>query len=306
MSKPDRIEKPVSHRLIKMDQNSPILKVIDRNTVAIKSGTSFDGDNFPKDLAVMMPAAGLDVGADYGVICGLGGVPQATKIVGELSDLCFAGFHYAPGGNATARAGGDDVPAINPFSLWDLNFRPACPDPRGMALVEAKGHKFWCDIYLTGANCAVDGTSKFGTSKFGATIADGNDRPVDPSGKKYKRFDYETAAAVVAAHGKGLLSLEEFFAAAFGVTEKTACNRDPEITGLDPPRTSKFGLMQATGNMWVWGHDGDSDEPRASILGGSWFNGGLAGSRYASVVYWADNSGGSLGARGRSDHLQPE
>ncbi len=64
--------------------------------------------------------------------------------------------------------------------------------------------------------------------------------------------------------------------------------------------------MQATGNLWVWGHDGDPDTPRASILGGSWFHDGYAGSRYANVDRWADYSAGNLGARGRSDHLQPE
>ena len=46
-------------------------------------------------------------------------------------------------------------------------------------------------------------------------------------------------------------------------------------------------------------------QPRASILGGSWFNDRNAGSRYANVDNWADNSNENLGARGRSDHLQP-
>jgi hypothetical protein len=284
--------------LTKADPNSPVLKVYGRDSVLIKSGTSFDGVDFSEDTAVVMPAGGLEAGFDYGVICGLDTIPQAIKFAGLAP--CFAGFHFAPGGNAAARAGGDEIPAINPFSLWDLHFRPACADPRGMALAELRGGKFWCDIYLTGANCAADGTSR-----FGATIADGDDRPFDPSGKKYKRFDYETAVAVMAAHGKGLLSVEEFFAAAFGVTEKTALDRNPKITGLDAPRTSKFGLMQATGNMWAWGHDGDPDTPRASILGGSWFGVGRAGSRFAFVDGWADFSGGLLGARGRSDHLQP-
>lgn len=44
-------------------------------------------------------------------------------------------------------------------------------------------------------------------------------------------------------------------------------------------------------------------QPRASIFGGSWWNGGSAGSRCAGVDHWADHSDGGLGARGRSDHL---
>jgi hypothetical protein len=41
--------------------------------------------------------------------------------------------------------------------------------------------------------------------------------------------------------------------------------------------------------------------PRASILGGSWLNEGNAGSRYANLDNWADNSNENIGARGRSD-----
>jgi hypothetical protein len=168
-----------------------------------------------------------------------------------------------------------------------------------MALIKSVGGYFWCDIYLAGVNHLNDGTSR-----FGATIADGDDRPLDAKGKKVKSFNYETACASMAHHGKGLLGFEEFAAAAFGVTEKSARREDPETTGLDAARTSKFGLMQATGNMWIWGHDGDPDEPRASLLGGSWVYGGDAGSRYAHLAGWPDNSSGFLGARGRSDHLQ--
>jgi hypothetical protein len=42
-------------------------------------------------------------------------------------------------------------------------------------------------------------------------------------------------------------------------------------------------------------------QPRASIFGGSWINDGNAGSRYANVDNWPDNSNDNLGARGRSD-----
>jgi hypothetical protein len=118
-------------------------------------------------------------------------------------------------------------------------------------------------------------------------------------------FDYATAVTVMARHGKGLLSFAEFAAAAYGVTEKTAHTGDPQITKLDAPRTSKWGLMQAVGNLWVWGHDGDPDAPRASVFGGSWWYGGDAGSRCAFVAYrWPGDSDDFLGARGRGDHLQ--
>jgi hypothetical protein len=307
MNAHEKVKTETGHaRLSKTDAGSPVFKVTGRDSLAIKVGLYFNGDKFAEELSVLMPSGGLEVGADYGVIIGSDHVPQAVKLVGAIPDICFAGFHFAPGGNASARSGGDDIPAINPCSLWDLNFRPACPDPRGMALVEMPGKKFWCDIYLTAADCINDDKHQRGTSRFGVTIADGDDRPIDPvSSKKCPKFDYPTAVAVMAAHGKTLLGLEEFFAASYGVTEKTAHSGNPKVTGLDAPRTSRSGIMQATGNMWVWGHDGDPEEPRPSIFGGSWVYGSIAGSRYADVDYWPDGSYVHLGARGRSDHLQP-
>lgn len=297
MNKPISVQSAASPVLIKTDPSSPALLVTGSSSIAIKAGTTFAGIFFSGDTPV--PGIDLIPGADYVVTAADGsfalnrtrGMPQGDDILG--------GFHFAPGGNAVARAGGDDVPAINPCSVWDRNFRPACPDPRGMTLIDAPSGKFWCDIYLTGADhldC---------TSLFGVTIADGDSPPQKPDGGRYGRFNYETAVAVMKHHGKGLLGVEEFFAAAFGVTEKTASRKDPRITGLDVARTSRFGLMQATGNLWAWGHDGDPDEPRASVFGGSWVSDGRAGSRYAGVAdSWPGDSYDALGARGRSDHLQ--
>ncbi|EJN11812.1 hypothetical protein PMI42_04826 [Bradyrhizobium sp. YR681] len=283
--------------LAKIDPAAPVLKVEGLGRLQIKAGTFFNGGGFSADTEVKITS--LEPGTDY-VVRISGDGPVAVPYANRGDDPFIGGFHFAPGGNAEARKGGDTVPAINPYSLWDHNFRPACLDPRGMVLVEAPGHRFWCDIYLTGAEHLENGTSA-----FDALIADGRDCPTDPAtGRRFKRFDYAAACAVMKHHGKQLLSFEEFAAAAFGVTERTATNSDPVRTNLDAPRTSKFGLMQAAGNMWVWGHDGDPDEPRASILGGSWWVEGDAGSRLAGLGDWADDSGESIGARGRSDHLQ--
>ncbi|MGD9766802.1 MAG: hypothetical protein AB7U62_04085 [Pseudolabrys sp.] len=289
--------------LTKADPALPALKVTGAHEIAIRAGTVFAGRAFTDDTIIARPEGGWAVGADYVVVVVGTDAPMAVKLVtAPVGDVHLGGFHVAPGGNASARGGGDDQPAINPFSCWDLNFRPSCADPRGMTLVElAGGRKFWCDIYLLGTKHLSDGTSK-----FGAVIADGNECPqrVDGDGN-YRRFDYDTARAVMTHHGKGLLSLEEFFAAAFGVTEKSTCDDEPERSALDAARTSKWGVIQATGNMWVWGHDGDPDLPRASLFGGSWLSDGGAGSRCAHVAYyWPDASHDSLGARGRGDHLQ--
>ncbi len=285
--------------LIKADASSPCLIVKDREVIAIRAGTIFKGVSFSEETILELPKVGLVAGRDYVVL-----VDQAGGEIQPLDgipdgDLVLGGFHFAPGGNAPARAGGDAIPAANPYSAWDRNFRPACPDPRGMSCVEGPRGKFWCDIYMLGVNHVVDGTSK-----FGATIADGRDPPRGKDGSKYKRFDYAAAMAVMEMHGKGLLALDEFFAAAYGVTEMTAHDGDPVTTQCDPARTSKWGVMQASGNLWVWGHDSDPDTPRASVFGGSWWYGEGAGSRYAGVGDWPDDSNVALGARGRSDHLQ--
>mgnify|MGYP001604689864 CR=1 FL=1 len=296
--------KPPSPTLIKLDPHAPVFKTTGRDGLVVKAGTIFAGHTFAEDTPVPLHLTdagepGYIPGADY-VVNFDGSVLSVSRPLGiPEGEMLLGGFHYATGGNATARSGGDDIPAINPFSLWDIAFRPACNDPRGMALVEAPGGRFWCDIYLTGVDHLANGTSK-----FGVIIADGNSLPLAANGETFKKFDYATAKAVMAAHGKGLLSFEGFFAAAFGVTEKTAAPREPETTGLDAPRTSRFGLMQATGNMWVWGHDGDPDMPRPSIFGGSWRNDGLAGSRFADLGSWPGISSADIGARGRSDHLQ--
>lgn len=288
----------VTALLVKVDPTTPALLVTGPSAIAIKAGTVFAGHTFTVDTPVVIDVA-LVPGADYGITVSAGAVGYAKLTSVPTDTDILGGFHFAPGGNALARSGGDTVPAINPCSLWDINFRPSCSDPRGMVLIDAPAGKFWCDIYLLAKDHLANGTSQ-----FGVTIADGNDPPQKPDGKRFKKLDYETAVAVMKHHGKGLLALDEFFAAAHGVTEKTACGDDPETTKLDAARTSKFGLMQATGNMWVWGHDGDPDEPRASIFGGSFWFDGDAGSRYASVGNWPGSSGGSVGARGRGDHLQ--
>jgi hypothetical protein len=284
--------------IVKVDTGRPALVVTGASEISIRGGTAFNGVSFQTDTPVVIDVP-LEPGGDYGVIVNEGAVGYARLQSGALGADVLGGFHFAPGGNAGARQGGDAAPAINPHSLWDVAFRPACPDPRGMALVDASCMRFWCDIYLTNIDHLAAGTSR-----LGLTIADGEDLPNDPTGGRFRRFDYAAACAVMKHHGKGLLGIDEFFAAAFGVTEKSSADDEPSVTQLDASRTSKWGIIQATGNMWIWGHDGDPDEPRPSLFGGAWLYGSGAGSRCADLGDWPERSGGGVGARGRSDHLQ--
>ena len=283
--------------LVKRDRGSPAIKVVGRATIMIKAGTIFAGTTFKKDTHVFVQE--LVAGTDYAVHVSVGKAYVKELTGAKLKPSILGGFHLAPGSNAPVSTGGDSVPAVNPCSIWDVNFRPTC-FPKGMTLVDLPGGKrFWCDIYLLGKDHLKDGTSK-----LGVTIADGNDPPQNPKGGYFKKLDFETAVAVMQHHGKTLLGAEESFAAYYGGTEKTALGTDPKVTGLDAPRTSKCGVMQPFGAMWQWGTDGHPDVPRAALFGGSWINGESAGSRYASLGFWPDNSADYLGARGRSDHLQ--
>ncbi len=274
------------------DVGLPILVVTGPTEISLRAGTLIviDDQLHAFESETPLDFGNLIVGEDYGIKLDAGGRPIASLLGPEnpVDAGWIAGFHYAPGGNAEAREGGTSMPAINPHSLWDLGFRPSCPDPRGMALVDGK---VWVDIYLL----CVD-HKRHGTSRCGATIADG--RSLD-------RLNYHDAVAIYAEHGKRLMTYDEFRAAAHGVTEKSAAERHPKTSGLDADRTSRFGLMQATGNLWVWGTDGDPDAPRPSLFGGSWFVGSNAGSRFADLDYWAEDSNVVISARGASDHLSP-
>ena len=290
----------------RVDLSSSVFTVTSPTSLEIKAGTIVivDGMRHAFEASTPVDVEGLISGVDYAVAIDISGTPVAfpasTNVIAE--GLAFGGFHCAPGSNATARTGGDAVPAINPFSCWDVGFRPVCPDPRGMALVDGR---FWADIYLLGATHL-----ETGTSRYDVTIADGRDLPqaVDGNGK-VRKLDYATAVEIYAHHGKQLLGAEEFFAAAYGVSERASRDGEPsktaELNNGAARFTSKWGLFDATGTMWQWGTDGDPDAPRASVFGGSWLRGDDAGSRCANLAYWPEYSSGSIGARGRSDHLTP-
>jgi len=288
------------------DLSAPILYIAGKEAVGIRAGTviRIDGAAYGFDVDTPLDLAGTLVpGYDYGVGIHEDGRPFAAVLAPATSIGFVAGFHFAPSGCAQGVEGGDGIPSVNPHSAWDLGFRPACPDPRGMTLVELGGGKrIWADIYLLGVD------HRNGTSRCGVTIADGRDRPerLDGNGT-FSRLDYPTAVDIYAHHGKRLLAAEEFFAAAYGVKERCSRDDEPTKTGALDDRAARFvsrcGLFDATGTMWQWGTDGHPDAPRPSIFGGSWIRGGYAGSRHADLVCWPEFSNELISARGACDHL---
>jgi len=271
---------------------------------------------------IAMPTA--TTGADYAVWLKPDGTLQATTsfVTPPVANARhIGGFHYAPGGNASAQAGGNSTPQINEYSFWDLNYRPSTDDPRGMTLV-AGG--FWSDIYLLNTNPDVNGTSK-----YNETIADGSSPPVIPAtlggngSTTYGSLTWFEAMSIATAMGKKAFTQPQFMTAMYGVTEATDAGSDPGTTGLDAPRTSRWGVMQATGNLRIWAQDrggnystggwnantdgfgSEYNAPNVSLLGGFWNNGVNAGSRFSD---WGDSASGSytfsVGMRLVCDHLQ--
>lgn len=289
--------------IIRTYSNSPVFVATGRWTIDIIAGSAIRWNicvEMNEDIAVTMPSY-LHPGTDYEIVLGyptiLSVIPSGTSVDNSRAAV-IGGFHFAPGAHATTRSGGDDVPTINPDSIWDAGFRPACPDPRGMALVEGPDGPLWVDIYLTGRRHLDEGTSR-----HGAEIADGDRAlPQRPGGGEFERLDYTAACAIAAHHGKRLLTHAEFAAAAYGVTERSSDDDKARLTGLSAPRTSRAGLMQATGQRWTWGHD-DPEDLRPSFLGGSWLGGAVAGSRSAFLDFWPEYSDDDVGLRLASDHL---
>jgi len=122
--------------------------------------------------------------------------------------------------------------------------------------------------------------------------------------------------------GKKAFTQPQFMTAMYGVTEATDAGSDPGTTGLDADRTSRWGVMQATGNLWVWAQDrggpyaGESwnantegfgseyNAPNVSRLGGYWLLGVDAGSRSSDWHSPASYSSLSIGLRLVCDHLR--
>lgn len=308
--------------LIKADPRAVAFSKTGVGTASIKAGTLVEvaGKLFSFAIATAITMPALTAGTDYAIwITPTGALEATTDHVSPpvASSRKIGGFQYAPGGNAAAQAGGNTTPQINEHSFWDLRFRPACPDPRGMALVAGS---FWCDIYLLGVNHHTDGTSR-----YNVTIADGSSPPKVPAAfggngsTAYGSLNWWEASEVLQSHGKQLLDVAEFGAAMYGTTEASSGGTDPVSTILRAAYTSKWGVMLATGNLWQWGRDfgglyGSAAYTangrgstyllsNAALLGGYWDNGADSGSRSSNWHNLPSASNDFIGARGRCDHL---
>ena len=314
----------------KPDPQSPAFVKTSNTTISVKAGVVIDVDGtatvFAAETAIAMPA--LTAGTDYAIWARDDATAVATTDFsndppGGGNWRKVGGFHYAPGGNAFMHpsgsaglnAGGDATPQINPYSIWDLKFRPACPDPRGMALVAGR---FWADIYLLNNEHLINGTSK-----FASTIANTVNLPRVPPTfggtgvETYVGVSWWSATEIMLSHGKRLPTYEEFNALAYGVLENTRGVSSATNT-LQPSFTSGYGVMMATGCWIIWGKDlagstgslatgrGTMDTVSKPLVLGDIYTGGqTSGSRYASgSVYLPDIVNASFTARGVCEHYR--
>ena len=298
-----------------METNTGLYIEVNGDVKTIASATS-----------ITMPSA--TAGTDYAIWCTTAGALEATTdhvSPPSANARKVGGFHYAAGGNATGTSGGDTTASINEYSLWDLKWKPNCPDPRGMTLV---GGHFWSDIYLTGVDHHTNGTSY-----YNVTIADGGSPPKVPSlfggngSTTYGSYTWWEQAELLSSHGKRPPTYQEFSALAYGTTEASSRGSDPTTTQMsatDDNFTSKWGVIQSTGCMYTWGNNfggpnGSSawtanTEGRGStynlsnvvLLGGAWADTSRSGSRYSK---WNDAPTTStiyIGSRGVCDHKTNE
>jgi hypothetical protein len=301
--------------------------------ISIVAGAVLNGRLYSAATAVTMPGSFTN-NTDYAIWqhpstgALVADASFTTAPAGAAGGSIVGGFHYIPSGRPTAVNGGSPTSSaeILEFSLWDLTWRPSCPDPRGMACIEGG---FWGDLYLVGATSYAGASfSAVPSSRIGLTIADGSSPPLVPAqfggngSTAYGNGKWFTFAEVAMSFGKRLPQWQEFQAAAFGAPEAGSRGTDPGTVQWE--RVSKFGLAQATGTLWVWGADtatttqpaayttgSETDsrgqvygaETRAVILGGDWDLGSSAGSRCArwNLTPWA--SGGNVGARFVAGHL---
>lgn len=319
-------ELPITYGLFYKADSDIVAWTKTGNNTAVTSTTLYvEVNNIIRTIAIgtniTMPS--FTNGTDYTIWCKPDGALEATSNYTSppvANSRKIGGFHYSPGGNATAQSGGNTTPQINEYSMWDLKFKPACFDPRGMTLV---ANSFWADIYLTGVDAITNGSSK-----YNVTMADGSSPPKVPTmfggngSTTYGSYTWFEAMEMATAFGKRCPTQREFMSAMYGTTEASSIGSDQGSTVLNAAYTSKWGVIQSTGVLWIWGDDrggayntggwnantegrgSEYNAPNAALLGGAWGGGSGSGSRSSFWGNAASSSGGDIGSRFFCDHLQ--
>ena len=319
----------------KTDIGSVVFTKTGNGTAQIKAGTivwvsGTTSITFTSATSITMPS--LTAGTDYFIYVNTSGGIEAVAATGTwptpvasppANSRLIGGFHYAPGGNATGTSGGNTTAQINEYSFWDLKWKPSSEDPRGMTLVS---NKFWTDIYLLNRDPNTNGTSKYNVNiADGAT--GGTTTALIPTAfggngtTRYSAQDWWSTSECLGAYGKRMPTYGEFAQLAYGTTEASSNGTDPVSTTLIAAYTSKWGVIQSTGVMYVWGHDFGGGAAAASwtantggrgstyqlsnaaLFGGNWAETSNSGSRCSGWNHSPTSSASDFGGRGVCDHL---
>ena len=319
--------RPALHR-------GPLFAKTAATTISVVAGAVLNGTVYASATAVTMGAHvdNTDMAIWQNPTTGalVSDASYTTAPAGATGGTIVGGYHYIPSGRPTAFNNGSPTadPEILEYSIWDLTWRPECPDPRGMTCVDGR---FWCDLYLCGST-SYAGTdfSAVPSSKIGLTIADNSSPPLIPGfygGNGSTAYTLTSGndpgswynfTEVAHSFGKRLMFSWEFQAAAFGAPEADSRGSDPGTVIWE--RESKWGLAQATGTLWTWaiervgiytsgtntntGGRGTeyADAPRALFLGGGWGNGANSGSRSALWDNVPSAGTSNIGARFAAGH----
>lgn len=250
--------------LDRLDNTATIFTKTANATASVKAYTSVYARNALISVsataqAVVMPS--LSIGTDYAIYAcddlTFRADSSFTAPTGytTANSRRIGGFHYSPGGHSGSPGGGNSTPQINEYSFWDLKFKPAAKDPRGMTLVAGA---FWRDIYLLGVDHQTNGTSK-----YAVTIADGSSPPKVPAlfggngSTTYPGLDWFAASEIMKSYGKRLMTYDELSASSYGTTEASSIGTDQLTTQWNQAYVSKWGANQVTGVMYIWSSELD-------------------------------------------------
>jgi len=320
--------RPALHR-------GPLFQKTGAETVSVVAGAVLNGYLYAIATAVTMPThtnnTDFAIWQNPSTGALVGDASFTTAPAGATGGSIVGGYHYIPSGRPTAVNNGSPTAAaeILEYSIWDLTWRPTCPDPRGMSCID---ERYWIDLYFCGkTSFAGTDFNAVPSSKIGLTIADNNDPPLIPAfygGNGTTAYSTSGSLAagswinfgeVAQSFGKRLPSYHEFAAAAFGAPEAGSRGSDPGTVIWE--RQSKWGLAQATGTLWVWEsdfagtgstsnatHTGGrgtifASDTKAVILGGNWSAGGDSGSRSARWDSSPWDGFNSISARFAAGHL---
>ena len=242
-----------------------------------------------------------------------------SRKIGGFHCLCVS-VGTISGHTLTGYVAGDILPA----SVWDLAHRPAS-EPEGM--VYDSGTDVWVDIYLASYSGSYATDNLKMVSAYGGVIADGTST---------EKFHWYKFSQVFATQKKRLLTQREFVAMSIGSNQSTNIlgSADPNTTGGHKDTTSRrmisnIGVEDACGALWQWGCESggaygaaayvnayDANDKNVggqsyiescrAVLGGSWVDGVICGSRGSGWNYGPLFLHGAFAGRGASEPQKGE